>query len=74
MSPLTRHHLDASGGLLARAAGVTLLNLLSLGIVAWLEAGGHPLPVLRRQNLRAPIGCNHELARPDKGRLSRLLA
>lgn len=54
--------------------GATLLNLLSLGVVDWLKAGGHPLPVLRSQNLPGAIEYNRELAKKYKGRLSRLLA
>jgi uncharacterized phosphosugar-binding protein len=54
--------------------GATLLNLLSLEIVDWLKAGGHPLPVLRSQNLPGAIEHNRELAKQYKGRLSRLLA
>jgi uncharacterized phosphosugar-binding protein len=54
--------------------GATLLNLLSLEIVGWLQAGGHPLPVLRSQNLPGAIEYNRELAKQYKGRLSRLLS
>jgi uncharacterized phosphosugar-binding protein len=54
--------------------GATLLNLLSLEVVDWLKAGGHPLPVLRSQNLPGAIEYNRELAKKYKGRLSRLLA
>jgi uncharacterized phosphosugar-binding protein len=54
--------------------GATLLNLLSLEVVDWLKAGGHPLPVLRSQNVPGAIEYNRELAKKYKGRLSRLLA
>lgn len=54
--------------------GATLLNLLSLEVVDWLKAGGHPLPVLRSQNVPGAIEYNRELAKQYKGRLSRLLA
>ena len=54
--------------------GTTLLNLLSLEVVAWLKAGGHPLPILRSQNLPGAIEYNRELGRKYKGRLSRQLA
>ncbi len=54
--------------------GATLLNLLSLEIIAWLKAGGHPLPVLRSQNLPGAIEYNRELGRKYQGRLSRQLA
>jgi uncharacterized phosphosugar-binding protein len=54
--------------------GTTLLNLLSLEVIAWLKAGGHPLPILRSQNLPNAIEYNRELGRKYKGRLSRQLA
>ncbi|MBL9216522.1 MAG: sugar isomerase domain-containing protein [Opitutaceae bacterium] len=54
--------------------GATLLNLLSLEIIAWLKAGGHPLPILRSQNLPDAIEYNRALGRQYKGRLSRQLA
>ena len=54
--------------------GATLLNLLSLEVIAWLKAGGHPLPILRSQNIAGAIEYNRELGRKYKGRLSRQLA
>ncbi|HEY0864104.1 MAG TPA: sugar isomerase domain-containing protein [Lacunisphaera sp.] len=54
--------------------GTALLNLLSLEVISWLKAGGHPLPVLRSQNLPGAIDYNRALAKQYKGRLSRLLA
>jgi uncharacterized phosphosugar-binding protein len=54
--------------------GATLLNLLALEVVEWLKAGGHPLPILRSQNLPGAIDYNRELARQYQGRLSRQLA
>ncbi|MEI6105606.1 MAG: sugar isomerase domain-containing protein [Opitutae bacterium] len=54
--------------------GTTLLNLLMLEVIAWLQAGGHPLPILRSQNLPGAIESNRELAKQYKGRLSRQLA
>lgn len=54
--------------------GATLLNLLSLEVIAWLKAGGHPLPILRSQNVPGAIEYNRELGRKYKGRLSRQLA
>lgn len=52
----------------------TLLNLLSLGLIEWLQAGGHPLPILRSQNLPGAIEYNRELARKYRGRLSSQVA
>ena len=54
--------------------GATLLNLLSLEVIAWLKAGGHPLPILRSQNMPNAIEYNRELGKKYKGRLSRQLA
>jgi uncharacterized phosphosugar-binding protein len=54
--------------------GTTLLNLLSLEVIAWLQAGGHPLPVLRSQNVPGAIDHNRGLAKSYHGRLSRQLA
>ena len=54
--------------------GATLLNLLSLEVLAWLAAGGHPLPVLRSQNMPDAIEYNRSLGAKYKGRLSRQLA
>jgi uncharacterized phosphosugar-binding protein len=65
---------DVMAGPTSTFIGATLLNLLSLEVVDWLRAGGHPLPVLRSQNVPGAIEHNRELAKQYKGRLSRLLA
>jgi len=65
---------DVMAGPTSTFIGATLLNLLALEVVDWLRAGGHPLPVLRSQNLPGAIEYNRELAKKYKGRLSRLLA
>jgi len=54
--------------------GATLLNLLMLDIIEWLKTHGHPLPILRSQNVPGAIEYNRELGRKYKGRLSRQLA
>lgn len=54
--------------------GATLLNLMMLETIDWLKAGGHPLPILRSQNMPDAIEYNRELGRKYKGRLSRQLA
>lgn len=54
--------------------GATLLNLLMLEVIDWLKAGGHPLPILRSQNMPNAIEYNRELGKKYKGRLSRQLA
>jgi uncharacterized phosphosugar-binding protein len=70
--------VEVAGGVRAgptsTLAGALLLNLLFLEIIAWLQAGGHPLPVLRSQNLPGAIEHNRALARRYAGRLSRPLA
>lgn len=64
----------AKAGPTSTVVGALLLNLLSLEVVAWLKAGGHPLPLLRSQNLPGAIESNRELAKKYRGRLSRQLA
>lgn len=54
--------------------GATLLNLLMLEVVTWLKAGGHPLPILRSQNMPDAIEYNRSLGKQYQGRLSRQLA
>lgn len=55
-------------------AGALLLNLLFLEVVDWLKSAGHPLPILRSQNLPGAIEYNRGLARKYAGRLSRPVA
>lgn len=54
--------------------GCSVLNWLMLDTIAWLRAGGYPLPILRSQNLAGAIEHNRELGRKYHGRLSRQLA
>jgi uncharacterized phosphosugar-binding protein len=54
--------------------GCSVLNWLMLSVMDWLRSNGHPLPVLRSQNLPGAIEHNRELASRYKGRLSRQLA
>jgi uncharacterized phosphosugar-binding protein len=54
--------------------GATLLNLLMLEVIDWLKTAGHPLPILRSQNMPNAIEYNRELGKKYKGRLSRQLA
>jgi len=54
--------------------GCSVLNWLMLAVIDWLKAGGHPLPILRSQNLPGAIEHNRELGRKYRGRLSRQLA
>ena len=45
-----------------------------LAVAEWLRSNGHPLPVLRSQNIPGAIEHNRELAERYRGRLSRQLA
>ena len=54
--------------------GCSVLNWLMLAAMDWLKAHGHPLPVLRSQNLPGAIEHNRELGKKYKARLSRQLA
>jgi uncharacterized phosphosugar-binding protein len=63
-----------SAGPTSTIVGCSLLNWLMLAVTEWLGAGGHPLPVLRSQNVAGAIEHNRELASRYRGRLSRQLA
>jgi len=63
-----------SAGPTSTLVGCSLLNWLMLAVAGWLGAHGHPLPVLRSQNLPGSIEHNRELASRYAGRLSRPLA
>lgn len=54
--------------------GGMLLNLLMLEIMTWMKAQGHPLPVLRSQNLPGAIEYNRQVGEKYKHRLSKQLA
>jgi len=54
--------------------GCSVLNWLMLSVMEWLSANGHPLPVLRSQNLPGAIEHNREVGARYKARLSRQLA
>lgn len=54
--------------------GCSVLNWLMLAVMDWLKSNGHPLPVLRSQNLPGAIEHNRELGKKYQGRLSRQLA
>ncbi|KXU36714.1 hypothetical protein AXK12_02870 [Cephaloticoccus capnophilus] len=54
--------------------GAMLLNLLMLETCAWMQAHGHPLPLLRSQNLPGAIEHNRRVAEPYKHRLSKQIA
>lgn len=54
--------------------GCSLLNWLMLSVVEWMKLNGHPLPILRSQNLPDAIEHNRKLGERYRGRLSRQLA
>jgi uncharacterized phosphosugar-binding protein len=54
--------------------GSSLLNWLMLSVVEWLRDNGHPLLILRSQNLPNAIEHNRTLGEKYRGRLSRQLA
>ncbi|MFZ9681618.1 MAG: sugar isomerase domain-containing protein [Cephaloticoccus sp.] len=54
--------------------GGMLLNLLMLEVMAWMQAQGHALPVLRSQNLPGAIEHNRQVGEFYKHRLSKPLA
>jgi uncharacterized phosphosugar-binding protein len=67
--------MDVAAGIRAgptsTLVGTMLLNLLLLEVVDWLKASGHPLPILRSQNLPGSIERNRVLAEKYAGRLNR---
>ena len=63
-----------SSGPTSTLVGAMLLNLLMLAVIDWLKAHGHPLPVLRSQNIPGAIDYNRAVGEKYKGRLSRQLA
>lgn len=70
--------VEVGGGVMAGPTstfiGASLLNWLALAVVEWLRDGGHPLPILRSQNLPGAIEHNRTVAALYKGRLSRQVA
>ncbi len=63
-----------SAGPTSTLIGASVLNWLILEVMDWLKAGGHPLPVLRSQNLPGAIEHNRAVGERYRGRLSRQLA
>ncbi|OAM89848.1 sugar isomerase domain-containing protein [Termitidicoccus mucosus] len=54
--------------------GASILNWLMLAVIEWLRDRGHPLPVLRSQNLPGAIEHNRAVGANYKHRLSKQLA
>ncbi len=69
---ITRMADGVTAGPTSTRTGAALLNLRSLEFVEWLQARGHPLPLLRSRNLPGAIESNRSLG--ARGRLSRQLA
>lgn len=65
---------EGKAGPTSTLIGCSVLNWLMLSAMEWLRQRGHPLPVLKSQNLPGAIEHNRELARRYQGRLSRQLA
>ena len=67
--------VDVAGGIRAgptsTLVGTMLFNLLLLEAVDWLKTNGHPLPILRSQNLPGSIERNRVLTEKYAGRLNR---
>jgi uncharacterized phosphosugar-binding protein len=67
--------VDLGGGLMSgptsTLVGAMLLNLLMLEVLGWMQANGHPLPVLRSQNLPGSTEHNRTVGAPYRHRLSR---
>jgi uncharacterized phosphosugar-binding protein len=53
--------------------GATMLNLLALEAMDWLNGNGYPLPVVRSQNLPGGMEHNIELSKKYRTRLSKLI-
>jgi uncharacterized phosphosugar-binding protein len=70
--------IDTGGGLMSgptsTLVSAMLLNLLMLEVMEWMKTNGHPLPVLRSQNLPGAIEHNRVVGDAYQHRLSRQLA
>jgi uncharacterized phosphosugar-binding protein len=53
--------------------GCTLLNLLMIDVLGWLRDHGHPLPLVRSQNLPGGMEANIALSQTYRTRLSKLI-
>jgi uncharacterized phosphosugar-binding protein len=54
--------------------GASLLNWLMLSVMEWMRDHGHPLPVLRSQNIPGAIEHNRQVGAAYKHRLTKQLA
>jgi uncharacterized phosphosugar-binding protein len=53
--------------------GATLLNLLTLEVIDWLQTNGHPLPLVTSQNIPGGMEANIALSKTYRTRLSKLI-
>ena len=65
---------EISTGPTSTFVGASILNWLMLSTMEWLQKNGHPLPVLRSQNIPGAIEHNRAVGAAYKQRLSRQLA
>ncbi len=65
---------DIATGPTSTFVGSSLLNWLMLSVMEWLKTNGHPLPVLRSQNIPGAIEHNRAVGAKYKHRLSKQLA
>ncbi len=54
--------------------GASILNWLMLSVMEWMRDNGHPLPVLRSQNIPGAIEHNRQVGAKYKTRLTKQLA
>lgn len=54
--------------------GASILNWLMLSVMEWMRDNGHPLPVLRSQNIPGAIDHNRQVGAKYKTRLTKQLA
>lgn len=74
VSPAAGDAPAVRGGPTSTLIGCSVLNWLMLSTLDWLKEKGHPLPILRSQNLPGAIEYNRSLGARYKHRLSRQLA
>ena len=64
---------DQHAGPTSTIVGTMLLNLLALETMTWMRSHGHPLPVVRSQNVPGGMEANIELSKKYRTRLSKLI-
>lgn len=74
LSPSSAGQPAVLSGPTSTLVGALLLNLLMLEVIDWLRSRGHPVPLLRSQNIPGAIDYNRKVGQPYAHRLSRVLA